>query len=63
MKYFQSTKTKECYDIKTFDSIFEIRDFLNANKIPKENVIGIIPELYSYRLLYVLEHKENKQYG
>lgn len=59
----ERSRRRDCYDIETFSSLTGIKDFLNANKISKENVISITTEesvvhgmrLYDYKLLYVLE--------
>lgn len=64
----ERSRRRDCYDIETFSSLLEVKHFLNANKISKENVISITTEefvvdgmrLYDYKLLYVLETQGNK---
>ena len=49
---------RKCYDVETFYSLEQVKDFLNKNKIPQKNVISVVTEesmgvWHNYKLLYV----------
>jgi hypothetical protein len=42
------------YNAESFDSIYYLKDFLNANKIPQKNIVGIFRKDNGFiELLYI----------
>lgn len=46
------------YEAQRFDSIYYLKDFLNANKIPQKNIVGIFRKDNGLMELLYIEPQE-----
>lgn len=49
------------YETQRFDSIYYLKDFLNANKIPQKNIVGIFRKDNGLMELLYIEPQKSEE--